>query len=180
MAAAQSRRPPFRTAAYWAALEAIADDFVNMAVPRAQPRTGDAGGALKSLSSRGFGPLSLFDLSAVLVLAEPRPVAEPADASPRLPAMLSPAEPTAPDANPVTEIKRGPVTVAAHPTQRHMEHLRELEASVAEAFLISPDHPRARSAVRRALMARGSTVQDATVVYGIVCELLGRAPRATS
>jgi hypothetical protein len=95
---------------------------------------------------------------------------------------LPPTEltPTAPAVGPIAELKRGPVTVSAHPTDRHIQHLRELEAGVAEALLISPDHPKARSAVRRALMVRGHTAQDATAVYGIVCELIARAPRGTS
>ncbi|MGW6145799.1 hypothetical protein ACWFR4_48715, partial [Streptomyces sp. NPDC055140] len=67
-------------------------------------------------------------------------------------------------------LKRGPVTVARHPTERHVQRLRELETAVAEALLVSREHPGARGAVRRALMA-GRSVQDATAVYGIVCEL---------
>jgi hypothetical protein len=54
MAAASSRRPPFRTAEYWAALEAIADDLINETVPhgnvasgtRAEPSRGCRAAAL--------------------------------------------------------------------------------------------------------------------------------------
>ncbi|MFI6283081.1 hypothetical protein [Streptomyces sp. NPDC050988] len=182
MSAASSRRPSFRTAEYWAALEAIAGDLINETAPHTQRLPVDARRTLQRLSSRGFGPLSLFDLCALLVLATPRASAASPDAGARVPSMPLPTEPmaTAPAAGPIAELKRGPVTVAAHPTERHIQHLRELEEGVAEARLISSEHPRARSAVRRALMARGRTVQDATAVYGIVCELIAHAPRATS
>ncbi|RNG30446.1 hypothetical protein [Streptomyces botrytidirepellens] len=171
MVVPSSRRSSFRTAEYWAAIEAIADDLINETMP-----SRDARGTLQRLSNRGFGPASLFDLCTLLALAAPRPPAEPTGPGDRAPAMEPPAEesPAALAAAPVAELKRGPVTVAAHPTAHQLQHLRELEASVAEALLISPEHPRVRDAVRRALMARGSTVHDATVVYGIVCELFTR------
>ncbi|MFJ5951335.1 hypothetical protein [Streptomyces noursei] len=63
------------------------------------------------------------------------------------------------------------MTVAARPTERHVQRLRELEDAVAEALLINPEQPQARDAARRALMAGGRTVRDAIAVYGIVCEL---------
>lgn len=171
MAPAPSPISSFRTADYWAALEAIADDLINHTLHpthRSSGTSGDARGTLQRLSSRGFGPASLFDLCALLVLAAPRSPAEPSDSGDRAPAIPPPTEPTA-------ELKRGPVTVTAHPTERHIQHLRALEEAVAEALLISPDHPRARGTVRRALKARGHTVQDATVVFGIVCELFDRS-----
>jgi hypothetical protein len=178
MTAASSPNSSFQTAEYWAALEAIADDLINHTLhptPRSSEASRDARGALQRLSSRGFGPVSLFDLCALLVLSAPRSPAEPSGAGDCAPATPAPTEPTARAAAPIAELKRGPVTVATHPTKRHIQHVRALETSVAEALLISPDHPRARGAVRRALMARGRTVQDATVVFGIVCELFDRA-----
>lgn len=182
MSAASSRRPLFRTSEYWAALEAIADDLINEIEPHTQRPLRDGPGALQRLSSCGFGPLSLFDLCALLVLATPRSPAEPPKVDARVPATPPPTEPTptAPATGPVAELKRGPVTVAAHPTERHIQHVRDLEACVAEALLISPEHPRARSTVRRALMARGRTVRDATAIYGIVCEQFACAPCETS
>jgi hypothetical protein len=176
MAAAPSRRSSFRTAEYWAAIEVIADDLINHTAPHTPRPSGDARGTLQRLSSRGFSPVSLFDLCALLVLAAPCSPAEPSGPDDRAPAILPPTEstPTAPAAAPIAELKRGPVTVVAHPAERHVQHLRELEEAVAEALSVSPEHPRARDAVRRALMARGRTVQDATAVYGIVCELFER------
>ncbi|MFD8897585.1 hypothetical protein [Streptomyces ardesiacus] len=178
MAPASSPSSSFRTADYWAALEAIADDLINYKLhhaPRPSGTSGDARGTLQRFSSRGFGRASLFDLCALLVLAAPRSPVEPSDAGDRAPAIPPPTESTAQAAAAITELKRGPVTVAAHLTERHIQHLRALEEAVAEALLISPDHPRARGSVRRALMARGHTVQDATVVFGIVCELFDRS-----
>ncbi|MEU3640921.1 hypothetical protein AB0H23_32445 [Streptomyces albogriseolus] len=179
MAAAFSPSSSFRTAEYWAALETIADDLINHTMPHAVRLSGDARGTLQRLSSRGFGPVSLFDLCALLVLAASRAPAEHPCAGNHAPENPPPGTPTtvAPHAAPITELKRGPVTVSAHPTERHFQHLRELEEAVAEALLISPEQPRARDAARRALMARGRTVQDATAVYGIVCELF--PPAAT-
>ncbi|MCX4826865.1 hypothetical protein OG883_45340 [Streptomyces sp. NBC_01142] len=175
MAGAPSRRSSFRTAEYWAAIEVIADDLINHTAPHTPRPSGDARGTLQRLSSRGFGPVSLFDLCALLVLAAPRSPAVLSGPGDRTPAIPPPEPtPTAPAAAPIAELKRGPVTVAAHPTERHIQHLRELEEAVAEALLVSPEHPRARGAVRRALMAGGRTVQDATAVYGIVCELFER------
>ncbi|MFD7954283.1 hypothetical protein ACFV4X_12380 [Streptomyces ardesiacus] len=176
MAAASTHRSSFRTAEYWAALEAIADDLVNHAVDESARRSWDAPGTLQRLSGRGFGPVSLFDLCALLVLAAPRPAVEPAVSAagaPGVPPHVSPPLVTAP----ITELKRGPVTVTAHPTGRHVQHLQELEDAVAEALLVGPAHPNARDAARRALMSRGRTVQDATAVYGIVCELFLPAAR---
>ncbi|MGW6145803.1 hypothetical protein ACWFR4_48735, partial [Streptomyces sp. NPDC055140] len=71
MAAAPSRRSSFRTAEYWAALEVIADDLINQAASHTPHPSGDARGTLQRLSSRGFGPVSLFDLCALLILAAP-------------------------------------------------------------------------------------------------------------
>lgn len=175
MAAAPSPRSSFRTAEYWTALEAIADDLINHAVDGTARRAWDAPGTLRKLSGRGFGPVSLFDLCALLVLAAPRPATQPA-----VPAAGAPGTPphvAPPVTAPITELKRGPVTVAAHPTNRNVQHLQELEDAVAEALLVDPQHPRSRDAARRALMSRGRTVQDATAVYGIVCELF--PPAAT-
>ncbi|MFE1781080.1 hypothetical protein ACFW9F_00430 [Streptomyces sp. NPDC059506] len=176
MAPVSSPKPSFRTAEYWAALEAIANDLINHTLHHiygSADDSGDALGTLQRLSSRGFGPVSLFDLCALLILAAPRSPVEPSGAGDRA-KTISPTKPVAPAAS-IAELKRGPVTVAAHPTERHVQHLRELEQAVAEALLINPDHPRARGAVRRALMARGRTVQDAAAVYGIVCELFDRS-----
>ncbi|MYS33633.1 hypothetical protein K388_05975 [Streptomyces sp. KhCrAH-43] len=176
MAAASLPRSSFRTAEYWAALEAVADGLINHAADDAARRSWDAPGTLRRLSSRGFGPVSLFDLCALLVLAAPRLATEPAvpaAGAPGVPPHVAPPPVTAP----IAEVKRGPVTVAAHPTDRNVKHLQELEDAVAEALLVDPQHPRARDAARRALMARGRTVQDATAVYGIVCELF--PPAAT-
>lgn len=182
MAAPSSRIPPFRSAEYWAALGTIADEFINETTRHAQRSPDDACGTLQKLSNRGFGHLSLFDLCALLVLAVPRAPCECPDAGARGAAILPATQPTptTPPANAIAELKRGPVTVAAHPTERYVQHLRELEAGVAEALSISPEHPRARSTVRRALMARGNSIRDATAVYGIVCELMPRSLPATS
>ncbi|MFH0246089.1 hypothetical protein ACGRHY_27570 [Streptomyces sp. HK10] len=170
MAASSSPRSSFRTAEYWTALEAIADDLINHAVDDAARRSWDAPATLQRLSGRGFGPVSLFDLCALLVLAAPRPAVEPAFSAAGAPGVAPHVAPP-PGTAPITELKRGPVTVTAHPTDRHVQHLQELEGAVAEARLVDPKHPKARDATRRALMARGRTVQDATAVYGIVCEL---------
>ncbi|MEU3872682.1 MULTISPECIES: hypothetical protein [Streptomyces] len=177
MAAAPSPRPSFRSAAYWAELKAIADDLINHTTPGSPQTFGEGRGALQRLSNRGFGPASLFDLCTLLVLAAPRP---PADAPPTGESdPVTPLPPTTPasSARPAAtaELTRGPVTVAARPTERRLQHLRALEGAVAEALSISPEQPRARDAARRALMARGRTVQDATAVYGIICELFGHA-----
>lgn len=170
MAAAFSPRSSFRTAAYWAALEAIAGDLINHTAPHSAQASGGTRNALQRLSNRGFGPVSLFDLCALLVLAAPRPPAGAPDTGERAPVTPPPsASPAATE-----ELIRGPVTVAVRPTERHLQHLQELEGAVAEALLISPAQPRARDAARRALMARGRTVQDATAVYGIVCEHMSR------
>lgn len=176
MPAASSRIPLFRSAEYWAALEAIADELVDETVAHPQSPPVGARGALKRLSSRGFGHLSLFDLCCLLVLAAPRAPESP-DAGVPVPETLPPTKltPASASADPIAELKRGPVTMATHPTERHRQHLRDLEAAVAEAWSVRREHPRARSAVRRALMARGSTIHDATAVYGIVCELITRA-----
>ncbi|MCX4681444.1 hypothetical protein OG413_40310 [Streptomyces sp. NBC_01433] len=176
MAAASSRRPSFRTAEYWAAIEAMADDLIYHTASRNPHASGNARGTLQRLSNCGFGPTSLFDLCTLLVLAAPRSPAEPCGPGGRAPATASPTEPTpgVPTAAPIAELKRGPVTVTTHATKRHVQHLRELEGAVAEALLVSPEHPRARDAVRRALMTGGRAVQDATAVYGIVCELFER------
>ncbi|MGW3387371.1 hypothetical protein [Streptomyces cinereoruber] len=174
MAAASSPRSSFRTTEYWVALEAMADDLINHGEDDTARRSWDAPSTLQRLSSRGFGPVSLFDLCALLVLAAPRPAIEPAASAadaPGVPPRPAPSRVTAP----ITELKRGPVTVATHPTDRHVQHLQELENAVAEARLVDPKHPKARDAARRALMARGRTVRDATAVYGIVCELFPRA-----
>ncbi|MER5617716.1 hypothetical protein [Streptomyces sp. NPDC002215] len=174
MAAAPSPRLRFRTAEYWENLGVIADSLINESERHTPHPYGNAAGALRKLSSQGFGALSLFDLCTLLLLAAPRPPAElcgSGDHGPRRPQPVEPKQ-TALVSGPVTELTRGPVTVAAHPTARHVQHLRELEAAVAEAMQISPQHPRARSAVRRALMARGSTVHDATAIYGMVCETI--------
>lgn len=171
MVAASSSRSSFRTAEYWAALEAIADDLISHAVDDTARRSWDAPGTLQRLSGRGFGAVSLFDLCALLVLAAPRPAVEPAGSAAGaagVPPNVAPPPVTAL----TTELRRGPVTVTAHPTGRHVQHLQDLEDAVAEARSVDPEHPRARDAARRALMARGRTVQDAIAVYGIVCELL--------
>ncbi|MGW6202191.1 hypothetical protein ACWF9B_00840 [Streptomyces sp. NPDC055089] len=170
MAAAQTRRSSFRTAEYWAVVEAIADDLIGETASRTSHPFRDAAGALRKLSSRGFGPASLFDLCALLLLAAPPSPAKLSGTGDRDPAIPRPGTPM--PASPNVVLRRGPVVVVAHPTKRHVQHLRELEAAVAEALLVSSEHPRARDAVRRALMAGGRSVQDATVVYGIVCELL--------
>jgi hypothetical protein len=174
MAASPMPRLSFRTAEYWATLSVIADSLINKTERHTPHPPRNAADALRKLSSLGFGTLSLFDLCALLLLAVPRPPAEPCSSGDHVPRSPPPIEPkqTAPASGPVTELKRGPVTVAAHPTERHVQHLRELEAAVVEALLISPQHLRARSAVRRALMARGSTVHDAMAIYGIVCETI--------
>ncbi|MFF8617900.1 hypothetical protein [Streptomyces sp. NPDC015350] len=177
MAASSSRSSFFRTAEYWAAIEAIADNLIHASEPHARRvNSRDACRVLQMLSSRGFGPMSLFDLCALLILAVPRSPAEPASTGTRSPAMAPPtgAAPTALTAEAVAELKRGPVTVAAYPTERQIQHLEELEGDVAKALLISPEHPRARTAVRRALMARGRTARDAIAIYGIVCALIAR------
>ncbi|MET8816126.1 hypothetical protein ABZW47_29505 [Streptomyces sp. NPDC004549] len=182
MAGASSRIPPFRSVEYWAALETIADEFLTETAGHAQPSPDGARRTLKMLSSQGFGHLSLFDLCALLLLAVPRVPAERlVEGAPDVafPVVPEPA-PLAPSAGSTADLKRGPVTIAVHATERHVQHLRELEAAAAEALLISPTHPRARSTVRRALMARGSSIRDATAVYGIVCELIVRRPRAHS
>lgn len=172
MPATSSRRPPLRTPAYWAALEDLADDLVDVSESRDQRPRSDARATLQRLVSYGYGPVSLFDLCAVLVLTITRAPAASPGAAVRTPPSAGM------DAKPIGELTRGPVTMALHPTERHLQWVRELEACVAEALLISPEHPRARSAVRRALMVRGNTVKEATAVYGIVCELISREPRA--
>lgn len=158
-------------------LETITDDLISHPVchtPCSSEASGDVRGTLQRLSSRGFGPVSLFDLCALLILAAPRSPAKPSGVGDHT-KTIWPTEPVAPAAASMAELKRGPVTVAAHPTECHVQHLRELEEAVAEALLISPDHPRARGAVCRTLMARGRTVHDAAAVYGIVCELFDHA-----
>ncbi|WP_440580950.1 hypothetical protein [Streptomyces sp. PT19] len=168
MAAASSLRSSFRTPAYWAALEVIADDLINHGADDASRSSWDAAGTLRRLSGGGFGPVSLFDLCALLVLAAPRPaVAVSADTALGVPSHASPPAGTAT----ITALKRGPVTVATHPTDRLVQHLQELESAVAEALLVDSACPGARDVVRRALVARGRTAQDAVAVYGIVCEL---------
>lgn len=184
MATAPSPRSSFRNPAYWAALETIADDLINRTVPLTTRPCEDARVTLQRVSSQGFGSMSLFDLCALLVLAAPRTPAEPPDVGNHIPETPLPSTPTriAPPAAPITELRRGPVTVAARPTACHVQHLRELEEAVAEALRVNPEQPRARDAARRALMARGRTVQDAIAIYGIVCELFSdsatRPPRA--
>ncbi|MGC5264071.1 hypothetical protein ACPXCO_23935 [Streptomyces cyaneofuscatus] len=179
MAAAPSRRSSFRTAEYWAVLEAIADDLISHTTSHLPGTPGDARGALQRLSSRGFGPVSLFDLCALLLLASPRSssaeLSGPGGRERSIPPPIGPV-PAVPAsaAAPIAELKRGPVTVAAHPTEFHVRHLQELEGAVAEALLVDSGHPRARDAVRRALMIGGRSVQDAIAVYGIVCELIER------
>lgn len=182
MAGASSRIPPFRSAEYWAALETIADELITEPAGHAQRSPEGARRTLQRLSNQGFGHLSLFDLCTLLVLAVPRvPAERPDEGAPHVafPTSTEPA-PLAPPAGSIAELKRGPVTIAAHSTERHVRHLRELEAAAAEALSISPTHPRARSTVRRALMARGSSIRDATTVYGIVCELIARRAHAAS
>lgn len=178
MAGASLRIPRFRSDEHWVTLQAIADELISTpaSVPLCSP---DEGGrrALQQLSSRGFGYAGLFDLCALLVLAAPREPALKGTACPDA-AVSAAAEPgaTAPPSSSLAILRRGPVMVSTHPTERHVEHLRALETAVAEALLISPERPSARSAVRRALMARGSTAHDATTVYGIVCELIFARP----
>lgn len=172
MAAGSSRRPPLRTPAYWAVLEDLADDLIDVNVSRNQRPRSDARATLQKLVSYGYGPVSLFDLCALLILTITRVPAT----SPNAAVRTQPS--TGMDAEPTGELTRGPVTVALHPTETHLQRVRQLEACVAEALLISSEHPRARNAVRRALMARGNTVKEATAVYGIVCELINCEPRA--
>lgn len=178
MAGASLRIPRFRSDEHWVTLQAIADELISTPAS-ALLRSPDEGGrrALQQLSSRGFGYAGLFDLCALLVLAVHR---EPAfmgtagtDAA--LPTAAEQGA-TAPPASSFATLSRGPVTVSAQPTEHHVEYLRDLEAAVADALLIRPERPGARSAVRRALMARGSTVRDATTVYGIVCQLICKRP----
>ncbi|MFH8257643.1 hypothetical protein [Streptomyces roseolus] len=176
MAAASSPRSSFRTAEYWAALAAIADDLINHAEGYTGRRSWDAAGTLQRLSSRGFGPVSLFDLCALLVLAVPRPTVQPVVPAAGAPG-VPPRDAPPPVSAPITVLKRGPVMVTAHPTDRHIGYLQELKNAVAAAQSVDPKHPRARDAARRALMARGQRVQDAIAIYGIVCELL---PPATT
>lgn len=175
MAGASSRIPKFRSAEYWAALEPIANELISTSANHPLPSAHSSARVLQQLSNRGFGYVSLFDLCAMLVLAAPRAPTLP-DASAPGTALTADTEPeeAAPPAGSEAELARGPVTVSAHPTERHKEHLRNLEAAVAGALLISPSQPRARSVVQRALAARGNTVRDATAVYGIVCDLLAQ------
>ncbi|MGW3928686.1 hypothetical protein ACWECC_11350 [Streptomyces microflavus] len=117
--------------------------------------------------------MSLFDLCALLLLASPAELSGPGGREPSIPPPIGP-EPAEPAAAPIAELKRGPVTVAVHPTEFRVRHLQELDGAVAEALLVDPGLPRARDAVRRALMTGGRSVQDAITVYGIVCELIER------
>lgn len=178
MPVAPFHRPAFRTRAYWEALEDIADDFVDVGATQHHRPGKDAGATLKRLLSYGYGPASLFDLCTLLLLALARAAQHPSGAGRPDPIKILPIRNTEPSASgaasPVAaqDLKRGPVTVATHPTERQIQRVRELEAAVAEALQIAPDHPRARSTARRTLMTQGATARDATTIYGIVCELV--------
>ncbi|MFB7836122.1 hypothetical protein [Streptomyces sp. NPDC056056] len=173
------RRPAVRTDSYWALLQSQADSLVSTGRQRRDDAEAAGTTTMKRLLNLGYGPGTVLDLSAVVVLALIKTWPDHArddQGRPELAALRGGRGTLS--GTPVV-LQSGPYTMTERPTRQQVQRARELEQAVAKALSVDPTRRIARSAARRALAAYGTTVRDTTGIYATVSDLVACLGPAT-